>query len=62
MDTGTCYGVRECAEIAFRKNKMINGEELAVLEEKMNALEPPKMRSTNFLYAIEIRKRLGHIM
>ena len=34
MDTGACYGVKKCAEIVFRKGKMINGEGLAVLEEK----------------------------
>ena len=37
MDTGACYEVKECAEIPFRKNKKIKGEELAVLEEKMDA-------------------------
>ena len=34
MDTGACYGVKKCAEIVFRKGKMINGEGLTVLEEK----------------------------
>ena len=34
MDTGACYGVKKCAETVFRKGKMINGEGLAVLEEK----------------------------
>ena len=42
MDTGACYGVKKCAEIVFRKNKMIKGEGSAVLEEKMNALDPNK--------------------
>lgn len=36
MDTGACYRVKECAEIAFRKNKNIKEEELTVLEEKMD--------------------------
>ena len=50
MDTGACYGVRECAEIAFRKNKMMKGGELAVLEEKMDTLEPPPLPPKNEIY------------
>ena len=42
MDTGTCYGVKKCAEIVFKKGKMIKGEGLTVLEEKMEALDPNK--------------------
>ena len=42
MDTGACYGVKKCAETVFRKSKMIKGEGLAVLEEKMDALDPNK--------------------
>ena len=34
MDTGVCYRVIERAEIAFRKKKMIKGEELVVLGKK----------------------------
>ena len=34
MDTRTCYGVKKCAEIVFRKGKMVKGEGLPVLEEK----------------------------
>ena len=48
MDTGDCYRVKKCAEIAFRKGRMIKGG-LAVLEETMDALDPPKMRFTKFL-------------
>ena len=32
MDTGACYGVKKCAEIIFRKGKMVKGEGLLVLE------------------------------
>ena len=38
-DTGTCYGVKECAKIAFRKDKMFKGERLAALEERKNKNE-----------------------
>ena len=49
VDTGACYTIKKCAEIVFRKGKMIKGEGLAVLEKKMDALDPKKMRFTNFL-------------
>ena len=41
MDTGACYGVSKCGEIVFRKGKMTKEEGLAVLEEKIDALDPP---------------------
>ena len=28
MDTGACYGVKKCAEVVFRRGKMIKGEGL----------------------------------
>ena len=50
MDTGAVYGVKKkCAEIVFKNGKMIKGEGLEVLEERMKALDPNKMRYTNFL-------------
>ena len=49
MDTGACYEVRKCSEIIFRKGKMIKGEGLAVLEEKMDALDPNKNEIYKFL-------------
>ena len=42
MDTGACYGVKKCAEIVFRKGKMVKEQGLFVLEEKMKALDPEK--------------------
>ena len=77
MDTGACYGVKKCTEIVFKKGKMIKGEGLTVLEEKMEALDPNK----NEIYAFlgceqankidvkrvmervkkELRKRLDHL-
>ena len=78
IDTGACYGVKKCAEIVFRKSKMIKGEGLAVLEEKMDALDPNKNEIYKFLRCeqadkndvkwvvervkTEIRKRLDHLM
>ena len=77
MDTGGCYGVKKCVEIAFRKGKMIKGEGLAVLEEKMDALDPNKNEIYKFLgceqadkidvkrvmerVKKEIRRRLDHL-
>ena len=49
MDTGACYGVKKCAEIVFKKGKMIKGEGLTVLEEKMEALDPNKNEIYTFL-------------
>ena len=77
IDTGACYRVKKCAEIVFRKSKMIKGEGLAVLEEKMDALDPNKNEIYKFLWCeqadkidvrwviervkTEIRKRLDHL-
>ena len=49
MDTGTCYGVKKCAEIVFRKAKTIKGKELSVLEEKIDVLDPNKNEICKFL-------------
>ena len=49
MDTGACYGVKKCAEIVFKKGKMIKVEGLTVLEEKMKALDPNKNEIYTFL-------------
>ena len=79
MDTGACKGVKdaECAEIVYRKDKMIRGEGQAVLEEKMDALDLNKNEIDRFLGCKqtdktdvkrvvgramkEIRKRLDHL-
>ena len=49
MDTGACYGVKKCAEIVFKRGTMIKGEGLAVLDEKMEALDPNKNEIYKFL-------------
>ena len=40
MDTEACYGVKECAEIVFKRVTMIKGEGLAVLEGKIGSIRP----------------------
>ena len=78
MDTGACYRVKKCAEIMFRKGKMVKGEGLMVLEDKMEALDPDKNEIYKFLgceqadkidvkrvmerVKKEIRKRLDHLV
>ena len=40
QDTGACYGVLKCAEIMFEHGKMMRGEGLQVLEERMKTVNP----------------------
>ena len=77
MDTGACYGVKNCTEIVFKKDKIIKGEGLTVLEEKMEALDQNKNEIYTFIgcekankidlkrvmerVKKEIRKRLDHL-
>ena len=49
MDTGVFCGVNKCAEIVFRKGKMVKGEGLPVMEEKMKALDPERSDVYKFL-------------
>ena len=49
METGVYHGVKKCAKIIFRKGKMIKGEKLAVLEKKLDALDPNKNEIYKFL-------------
>ena len=49
LDTGACYGVKKCAEIVFKRGKMIKGEGLSVIEEKMKALDPEQREIYKFL-------------
>ena len=48
-DTGACYGVKKCAEMVFKKGKMVKGEGLDILEERMKALDPDKNEWYKFL-------------
>ena len=40
MDTGACYGVKKCVRVIFKNGKVVKGEELAILEERVKALHP----------------------
>ena len=78
MDIGARYGVKKCAEIVFKKGKMVKGIGLAVLEEKMKALDPSRNKNYKFLgceqadkinvkrmmerVKNEIMRRLDHLM
>ena len=41
-DKGECYGVSKCAEIVFERGKIVRGEGLEVLEERMKTMDPEK--------------------
>ena len=49
MDTGVCYGAKKCAEVIFKNGKMVKGEGLAVLEERMKPLDPEQNELYKFL-------------
>ena len=48
-DTGACYGVAKCVEIVFERGKMVRGEGLQVLEERMDSMDPDKNEIYKFL-------------
>ena len=48
-DTGACYGVKKCAEVVYKRGKMIKGEGLAILEETMKSLDPNQNEVYKFL-------------
>ena len=48
-DTVACYGVSKCAEIIFEHGKMIKGEGLQVLEERMQTMDPDENEIYKFL-------------
>ena len=48
-DTGACYGVSKCAEIVFERGKMIKGEGLPVLQERMKTMDPDDNEMYKFL-------------
>ena len=48
-DTGACYGVSKCAEIVFEHGKIVKGEGLQVLQERMKTLNPDKEEMCKFL-------------
>ena len=48
-DTGACYGVAKCAEFVFKRRKMVKGEGLQVLNERMKTMDPDKNDIYKFL-------------
>ena len=48
-DTGACYGASKCAEIIFKNGKMVKGEGLQVLEERMKTMDPDENEIYKFL-------------
>ena len=48
-DTGACYGISKCAEIVFKHGKMVKGDGLMVLDERMRALDPDENDVYKFL-------------
>ena len=39
-NTEACYGVAKYAEIIFKRAKMVKGERLQVLQERMKTMDP----------------------
>ena len=48
-DTGACYGVSKCAEITSEHGKMVTGEGLQVLEERIKTMDPDENEICKFL-------------
>ena len=49
FDTGACYGVSKCAGIGFKLGKMVQGEGLQVLQERMEVFDPNRDEVYRFL-------------
>lgn len=49
LDTEACYGMKKCAEIIFIRGKVVRGEGLVVLKEKMKALDTDQNEFYKFL-------------
>ena len=49
LETGACCGVSECGEIVFERGKMIKGERLPVLQERMKTIDPDDNETYKFL-------------
>ena len=48
-DTGACYGVAKCAEVGFDRGKMVKGEGLQALDERMKAIDRDENEIYKFL-------------
>ena len=49
-NTGACYGVSKCAGIIFEHGKMVRGEGLQLLEEKMKTMDLDESEIYKFLW------------
>ena len=49
LDTGACYRFSKCAEIVFEQGKIVKGERLQVLQERMKTLNPDQEEMYKFL-------------
>ena len=48
-DTAACYGVSICAEVVFERGRMVKGEGLPVLDERMETMDPDENEIYKFL-------------
>ena len=48
-DTGACNGISKCAEVVFEGGKMVKGEGLQVLNERMKTIDPDQNEIYKFL-------------
>lgn len=48
-DTGACYGVAKCEEIFLERGKMVKGERLEVLQERMKTVDYIRKKLCKFL-------------
>ena len=47
--TRACYGVAKCVEIVFGRGKIVRGEGLPVLEERLKTMDPDENEIYEFL-------------
>ena len=47
-DTDACYGVAKCAEVVFERGKIVKGEILQVLNERMKTIDPEENEISKF--------------
>ena len=48
-DTGVCYGVAKCEQIIFEYGKMVKGDRLQVLKERMRTMDLDENQIYKFL-------------
>ena len=62
-DAGACYGVAKCAEVVFKRRKMVKSEGLQVLNERVKTIDPDENEIYKFLgieQADGIKKKQVH--